>query len=75
MLYGDDDTMWFVGGVLDLLKDLDPDMPYVITGGSPRLTCCTCLCNRKLSQESSSSASPDQSGACETHTHECRVKT
>ncbi len=38
MLYGDDDTLWFVGGVLDLLKDLDPEMPYVITGGSP-LTC------------------------------------
>ena len=35
MLYGDDDTLWFVGGVLDLLKDLDPEMPYVITGGSP----------------------------------------
>ena len=32
MLYGDDDTLWFTGGVLDLLKDLDPDMPYVITG-------------------------------------------
>lgn len=32
MLYGDDDTMWFVGGVLDVLKDLDPEMPYIITG-------------------------------------------
>ncbi len=38
MLYGDDDTLWFVGGVLDLLKDLDPDMPYVITGRSPLLS-------------------------------------
>ena len=32
MLYGDDDTIWFVGGVLDVLKDLDPEMPYIITG-------------------------------------------
>ena len=32
ILYGDDDTFWFVGGVLDLLKDLDPDMPYIVTG-------------------------------------------
>ncbi|KAL3145530.1 hypothetical protein ABBQ32_003355 [Trebouxia sp. C0010 RCD-2024] len=31
ILYGDDDTLWFTGGVLNLLKDLDPQMPYVIT--------------------------------------------
>ena len=37
MLYGDDDTMWFVGGVLDVLKDLDPEMPYIITGKQPFL--------------------------------------
>ena len=39
MLYGDDDTLWFMGGVLDLLKDLDPQMPYVITG----MACCAVL--------------------------------
>ncbi|KAK9867583.1 hypothetical protein WJX84_007677 [Apatococcus fuscideae] len=31
MLYGDDDTMFFVEGVQNLVKDLDPDMPYFIT--------------------------------------------
>ncbi len=40
MLYGDDDTIWFVGGVLDLLKDLDPEMPYIITGRSAHPTQC-----------------------------------
>lgn len=39
MLYGDDDTLWFTGGVLTLLKDLDPQMPYVITG----MACCAVL--------------------------------
>ena len=33
LLYGDDDTLWFVDGVLDLVKDLDPGMPYFISGG------------------------------------------
>ena len=32
MLYGDDDTMFFVEGVQDLVKDLDPDLPYFVTG-------------------------------------------
>lgn len=32
ILYGDDDTVWFVGGVLDLVKDLDPEIPYIVTG-------------------------------------------
>ena len=40
MLYGDDDTLWFTGGVLDLLKDLDPDMPYVITGMTQSVALC-----------------------------------
>lgn len=31
MLYGDDDTFFFVEGVLDMVQDLDPDMPYFIT--------------------------------------------
>lgn len=35
LLYGDDDTLWFVDGVLDLVKDLDPGMPYFISGGRP----------------------------------------
>ena len=32
LLYGDDDTVWFVDGVLDLLSNLDPNTPYFITG-------------------------------------------
>lgn len=32
MLYGDDDTLFFVDGILDMLKDFDPDMPYFISG-------------------------------------------
>lgn len=31
MLYGHDDTFFFVEGVLDLLQDFDPSLPYVIT--------------------------------------------
>lgn len=32
MLYGDDDTLWFVNGVLELARKLNPTMPYIITG-------------------------------------------
>ena len=32
LLYGDDDTVWFLEGVMSMLEDLDPDMPYFITG-------------------------------------------
>lgn len=32
MLYGDDDTLFFVDGIIDLLKDFDPEMPYFISG-------------------------------------------
>lgn len=34
MLYGDDDTVFFLEGVEDVVKDLDPNMPYVITGSN-----------------------------------------
>lgn len=37
ILYGDDDTFFFVDGVLELLQDFDPSLPYFITGmGSAR---------------------------------------
>ena len=43
LLYGDDDTVWFMESVMKLLQDFDPDLPYFITGGffpvSPALTC------------------------------------
>lgn len=32
LLYGDDDTVWFMAGVLKLLEEFDPEMPYFITG-------------------------------------------
>ena len=32
ILYGDDDTFFFVDGVLELLQDFDPSLPYFITG-------------------------------------------
>lgn len=32
MLFGHDDTFFFVNNVLELLQDFDPDLPYVITG-------------------------------------------
>ena len=32
LLYGDDDTQWFTDGVLKLVKDLDYDLPYFVTG-------------------------------------------
>ena len=34
LLYGDDDTVWFMDGVLDVLSDLDPDTPYFISGAA-----------------------------------------
>ena len=32
ILYGDDDTFFFVDGVLELLQDFDHSLPYFITG-------------------------------------------
>ena len=32
ILYGDDDTIWFLNGVVQLLQNLDPSMPYIVTG-------------------------------------------
>ena len=32
LLYGDDDTVWFMESVMRLLQDFDPDLPYFITG-------------------------------------------
>lgn len=32
MLYGDDDTFFFMDAVANIVKDLDPDMPYFLTG-------------------------------------------
>ncbi|KAL3131943.1 hypothetical protein ABBQ38_007639 [Trebouxia sp. C0009 RCD-2024] len=31
LLYGDDDTVWFMESVMKLLQDFDPDLPYFIT--------------------------------------------
>lgn len=32
LLYGDDDTVWFMESVMKLLQDFDPNLPYFITG-------------------------------------------
>lgn len=32
MLYGDDDTFFFLDNILELLQDFDPNIPYIITG-------------------------------------------
>lgn len=32
LLYGDDDTYFFLDSVRELLRDYDPDLPYVVTG-------------------------------------------
>ena len=34
LLYGDDDTVWFIDSVLELVSDLDPEMPYFISGAA-----------------------------------------
>ena len=34
MLFGHDDTFFFVNNVLELLQDFDPDLPYIITGNA-----------------------------------------
>lgn len=31
MLYGDDDTFWFIDNALVYLSQLDPDMPYLLS--------------------------------------------
>lgn len=36
MLFGHDDTFFFVDHVLELLQDFDPDLPYIITGTACR---------------------------------------
>ena len=36
LLYGDDDTMWFIEGVLKLAQTLDHELPYFITGAAPQ---------------------------------------
>ena len=32
LLYGDDDTVFFIDSVSELLQDFDPSLPYFITG-------------------------------------------
>ena len=34
MLFGDDDTIFFVDSVLEFLQDFDPDLPYFISGSA-----------------------------------------
>ena len=34
LLFGDEDTVFFVDNALELLQDFDPSMPYIITGAA-----------------------------------------
>lgn len=46
MLYGDDDTFFFLDNILELLQDFDPNMPYIITGvqlDNQQFGCIHCL--------------------------------
>ncbi len=35
LMYGDDDTFFFLDAVLEVVKGLDPNMPYFLTGQYP----------------------------------------
>ena len=32
LFYGDDDTVFFLEGAMNIVEDLDPNMPYFLTG-------------------------------------------
>ena len=34
LLYGDDDTFFFLDAAMNVLQHLDPEMPYFLTGGA-----------------------------------------
>ena len=34
LLYGDDDTFFFLDAAMNVLQHLDPQMPYFFTGGA-----------------------------------------
>ena len=41
LFYGDDDSVLFLRGAMNIVAGLDPDMPYALTGG---LCCPPVLC-------------------------------
>lgn len=65
ILYGDDDTFFFVDGVLELLQDFDPSLPYFITGTSSA----QCLCLKPWCQSQQPDASFPGPLAGESLTH------
>lgn len=32
LFYGDDDTVFFLDAAMEVVKDLDPELPYFLTG-------------------------------------------
>lgn len=58
MLYGDDDTQFFLDGALRLAQDFDPNLPWFITGTHVPVASCgisnssillgMCACHRRL---------------------------
>ena len=53
LLYGDDDTMWFLSAVVDLLKDYDADLPYFISGAYSKFNFILSLSWANLTSEDS----------------------
>jgi hypothetical protein len=41
LLYGDDDTYFFLDAAMNVLQHLDPDLPYFLTGFSFARSCMT----------------------------------
>lgn len=35
LFYGDDDTVFLVEAAIQVVRTLDPDLPYFLTGGAP----------------------------------------
>jgi len=50
LLYGDDDTLFFIDSVSELLQDFDPSLPYVITGMGQQktLSCGIASCHSRF---------------------------
>ena len=43
MLFGDDDTVFFIDNIADFLSDFDPQIPYFISGAQPEPQLCRLL--------------------------------
>jgi len=60
LLYGDDDTFFFLDAAMQVLQHLDPDMPYFLTGAE----CRKCLQCRSLKNMFSTVSTSLQHAGC-----------